>query len=68
MVGVAAKLGVHEEPRRFLGVHGCELKVLEDGGETAPQVVDPYETGAVVLPAAGLGAWPAVYGGSRRGP
>ncbi|HET7516427.1 MAG TPA: hypothetical protein VFN05_01775, partial [Actinomycetes bacterium] len=49
VVGMAAKLRVHQEPAQSLGVLGCELQALEGSGETASQVIDPHQPHVPVL-------------------
>jgi hypothetical protein len=42
VVGVAAELGVDQQPTQPLGVLGREVEALERDGEAAPQVIDPH--------------------------
>ena len=50
MVGVAAKLGIQQEPGQALGVLALQLQALEGSGEAAPQVIDPHQPRAFALP------------------
>jgi hypothetical protein len=43
VVGVAAKLRVHQEPGQSVGVLARELQALEGPGQAAPQVIDPHQ-------------------------
>jgi hypothetical protein len=53
MVGVAAKLGIQQEPGQALGILAGELQALEGIGKTASQVIDPHQPRVPIL----VGHW-----------